>query len=97
MTDTVFNAPWHIVVDSQGFDNIHHKAEDGHNGDVVATCYQDKAHANLINAAPELLEALKPIDQLFRDFTGPVDEVWFDRFAKATWEACVAIAKATTA
>jgi hypothetical protein len=31
----------------------------------------------------ELLEALQPIDQLFRDFTGPVNEAWFDRFAKA--------------
>lgn len=55
-----FNAPWHVIEDSQGFSNIHHCADpdEGDTGDIVATCFQDEAHCNLIAAAPELLAAL---------------------------------------
>lgn len=54
-----FNAPWHIIEDTQGFANIHHAPEDdGDTGDIVATCFQDDAHARLMTAAPDMLEAL---------------------------------------
>ena len=55
---------------------------------------QIEANARLIAAAPELLEALLPIEGLFREFVGKVDEAWFDRFAKVQFEARAAIAKA---
>lgn len=58
-TTTKFSGPWHVVNDSQGFDNIHHApADDGDTGDIVATCYQDSEHVRLIAAAPELYEEL---------------------------------------
>jgi hypothetical protein len=56
-----FSAPWHLIEDSQGYQNIHHRAnpDEGDTGDIVATCFQDEAHAHLIAAAPELLAASK--------------------------------------
>lgn len=39
----------------------------------------------------ELVAALKPWQQLFADFTGPVDEAWFDRFKDATYAARAAL------
>lgn len=58
-TTQKFSGPWHVVNDSQGFDNIHHApAGDGDTGDIVATCYQDSDHAHLIAAAPDMFDAL---------------------------------------
>lgn len=39
----------------------------------------------------ELIAALEPFQDLFRDFTGKVDGAWFDRFAKACIGARFAI------
>ncbi len=46
----------------------------------------------VINA--ELLEALEPIDQLFRDFVGKANEAWFARFAAVQYVARKAITSA---
>lgn len=56
-TITKFSGPWHVITDSQGYDNIHHApVDEGDTGDIVASCYQDRDHASLIAAAPELLD-----------------------------------------
>jgi len=61
-TTTKFSGPWHVITDSQGYDNIHHApADDGDTGDIVATCFQDSDHARLIAAAPELYTACQYI------------------------------------
>jgi hypothetical protein len=38
-------------------------------------------------------EALQPWEKLFADFVGPVNEQWFDRFAKATTAARARLAR----
>lgn len=50
--------PWELHPDERGYLNIHHPSEDGQTGDLVATCFQDEAHANLIKSAPALMAAL---------------------------------------
>lgn len=62
-TTTNFSGPWHVITDSQGYDNIHHAPADyGDTGDIVATCFQDSDHARLIAAAPELYGALTGLE-----------------------------------
>ncbi|PZQ55740.1 MAG: hypothetical protein DI555_06860 [Novosphingobium pentaromativorans] len=94
-TTTKFSGPWHVVNDSQGYDNIHHApADDGDTGDIVATCYQDGDHARLIAAAPELYDVTMSVEQLFRDLTGKVNEAFLDRFAQVHFNARSALTKA---
>lgn len=92
---TKFSGPWHVITDSQGYDNIHHApADEGDTGDIVASCFQDADHAHLIAAAPELYEVADEVALLFRDLTGKVNEAFLDRFAALHFKARLASAKA---
>ena len=55
-TEQATAGPWELIPDAKGFLNIHHPSEDGRSGDLVATCFQDEAHAALIASAPDLLK-----------------------------------------
>lgn len=57
-SNTSIPAPWELHIDLEGFLNIHHPSEDGRTGDLVATVFQDEAHANLVKAAPAMMAAL---------------------------------------
>lgn len=55
-----------------------------------------KANARLISSAPELLKALKAIDECLLDSKNPIDrpDLWNPKFLKAHDLAATAIAKA---
>lgn len=84
MTDISNNqipTPWELHPDERGYLNIHHPSEDGRTGDLVATVYQDEAHANLIKNAPRLLTAIKALipfvlAEIEQRQTGGNDEDW---------------------
>lgn len=77
MSNTKFSGPWHVIADSQGYANIHHKSDDdGDTGDIVATCFQDDDHAHLIAAAPELYDALQLVLDTYGFDSSTDSSIW---------------------